>query len=536
VPAVGGFCFQQTGIPRVGTGGADPSLNIDPTRNGVEPDIAFTGSQDSVPWVVWYEKEPTSIPGLHDNEMVFAAKGVNDGVGANGGFHWVGVGSQLSATLDTSGTNGSGACAESATNEEHCSLNKDPKADAENPRVAAGTMNPANPTVPWVAWDEDLGGVKQVFVARLVGAGASAHFEVVNNGAPISAGAGDSTRPDITFSGNTPYVSWREDVGGGIVKGFAGHFAGPASPTFVLDESDVPLTPTAQADVREPISSSCIATPFNSDGAACQGGAVGTPFFLFTNGTSPRGLFANAYQPGTPVTGAASGVTSSSATVSGTVNPEGASVKVSFEFGTTTAYGQSTAGETTTPNNAATVFTSSLTGLPAGTTIHYRAVAASDFGAFVGGDQTLTTTSPLPPPPPSPGSGTASVGHASVSGTRARVRVSCSGPTGATCRLALELTVKEALAGHKLISVTARRKVTKKVVVVGTASATLSAGQSQILGIALNGTGRRLLASRHVLKAKLVVTQVIASGITMTVSTQTITFKAAKKGHRHRTG
>jgi hypothetical protein len=236
------------------------------------------------------------------------------------------------------------------------------------------------------------------------------------------------------------------------------------------------------------------------------------------------------------VTGAASGVTSSSATVSGTVNPEGASVKVSFEFGTTTAYGQSTAGETTTPNNAATVFTSSLTGLPAGTTIHYRAVAASDFGAFVGGDQTLTTTSPLPPPPPSPGSGTASVGHASVSGTRARVRVSCSGPTGATCRLALELTVKEALAGHKLISVTARRKVTKKVVVVGTASATLSAGQSQILGIALNGTGRRLLASRHVLKAKLVVTQVIASGITMTVSTQTITFKAAKKGHRHRTG
>ena len=41
-----------------GTGGADPSLNVDPTRNGVEPDIAFTGNsagvQDRVPWVVWY--------------------------------------------------------------------------------------------------------------------------------------------------------------------------------------------------------------------------------------------------------------------------------------------------------------------------------------------------------------------------------------------------------------------------------------------------------------------------------------------------
>jgi hypothetical protein len=321
VPAIGGFCFQQTGIPRVGTGGADPSLNVDPTRNGVEPDIAFTGTQDSVPWVVWYEKGPTSIPGLHENEMVFAAKGISDGVGANGGFHWVAVGSQLSFTLDTVGTHGFGGCAESAAREEHCSLNKDPgKSDADDPRVAAGTMNSAKPTVPWVVWDEDVAGVKQVFVSRLLGTGAEAHFEVVNGGAPISTGAEDSTRPDITFSGNTPYVSWRGDVGG-IAKGFTGHFVNPANPTFVLDQSDVPLTPTAQADVREPISSSCIATPFNSDGAECQGGAVGTPFFLFTNGTNPRGLFADAYQPDTPVTGAATGVSSSTANVSGTVDP-----------------------------------------------------------------------------------------------------------------------------------------------------------------------------------------------------------------------
>ena len=65
VPAIGGFCFQQTGIGRVGPGSADPSLNIDPTRNGVEPDIAFTGKnaagvQDGVPWVVWYEKDNTN--------------------------------------------------------------------------------------------------------------------------------------------------------------------------------------------------------------------------------------------------------------------------------------------------------------------------------------------------------------------------------------------------------------------------------------------------------------------------------------------
>ena len=32
VPAIGGFCFQQTGIPRVGSPTLDPSLNIDPAR------------------------------------------------------------------------------------------------------------------------------------------------------------------------------------------------------------------------------------------------------------------------------------------------------------------------------------------------------------------------------------------------------------------------------------------------------------------------------------------------------------------------
>ena len=45
VPSIGGFCWQQIGIPHVGPGAADPSLNVDPTRNGVEPDITFTGSQ-----------------------------------------------------------------------------------------------------------------------------------------------------------------------------------------------------------------------------------------------------------------------------------------------------------------------------------------------------------------------------------------------------------------------------------------------------------------------------------------------------------
>ncbi len=297
VPAIGGFCWQQTGIPRVGPGHADPSLNVDPTRNGVEPDIAFTGANDSVPWVVWYEKDNTSISTLQDNEMVFAAKGVPDGVAGNGGFHWIAVGNQLSGTLDTSGAHGFGACAESATSEQQCALNHDPTADAEDPRVAAGTMTAGTATVPWVVWDESVSGLDRIFVSRLVGTGATAHFEIVNRGAPLATFTHGDTRPDITFSANTPYVTWRADFLG-RTRGFVGHFVNPSNPTFVFDELNVPLAPTSLADVREPISSNCTANPFNADGTACQGGPVPAPFFLFTRATNILRLFAGAVTTG----------------------------------------------------------------------------------------------------------------------------------------------------------------------------------------------------------------------------------------------
>ncbi len=524
VPAIGGFCFQDVGVQRAGQGNADPSLNVDVNRNGIEPDIAFTGANDSVPWVVWYE---TGAGGLAQNDLVFAAKAESDtSAGVLGGFHWHVIGNNANGIL-----NAATSCATSAAAEQACSLNSALGADAEDPRVAAGTMNPANPTAPWVTWTETVGTHKQVFVSRFV-ATPTPHFQIVNGGNPISTPGIDSTRPDITFSGNTPYVTWREETASGTM-GFAGHFVNAANPTFVLDQSNIPLTPTGdgagQADVREPISSTCIATPFNSDGQACQGGAVGTPFFLFTNGTSPLGLFADAYQPDAPVTGVASGITDSTATLSATVNPQGAAVKVSYQFGTTTAYGQSTAVQTLAPGNVATPFTAQLTGLAPATTVHYRAVATSDFGTFVGADQTLTT-SPTPPAPPTVG--TATVGHAKVTGSTAAVRITCSGAPGAQCNLSLRMSVTETLRGHRLIAVAAR--VRHKVVSVGAASVTLSAGSTETVRISLNRAGRNLLASRHVLKVKLVVNEALGNGQSVRVSTQTVTFSSPRhKHHSH---
>jgi hypothetical protein len=507
VPAIGGFCWQQTGVPRAE---AEPTLNVDPSREGLEPDIAFAGTNDGVPWIVWYE-EGTSSNGLDENEQVFAAKAVSDGEGATGGFHWVAVGSGLSAPLDRSGPHSIGKCAESKANEEMCSLNRDPHANAEKPRVAAGTMNPANPAVPWVAWDEEFEGMKRVFVSHLVGSGAEAHFELANGGKPVSPGRGDATQPDITFSGNTPYVTWREEVGGST-RASTGHFSSPAS--FVLDENEIPLTPTAQADVREPISSACIATPFNHDGASCQGGALGTPFFLTTAGTSTRGLFATAYEPEAPATGAATGIGATGATVSGTVNPRGASVAASFQFGTTTAYGQTTAAQRIGPASAAVPFSAQLTGLPSGTTIHYRSVATSDFGTFVGADRVLTTAA-VPPPTPPPPAGVTAAAHGSVlrvttSGSAAKVRVRCIGSGGAVCHIVLRLTaLSGAHASHR----------GRHVLLVGRASIALAAGQTKTVTLSLNRTGRRLLVHGRPLRARLTVQQLGAGAVRSAVVT-----------------
>ena len=83
----------------------DPTLNADPSRNGIEPDIAFTGPNDKVAWTVWYETGSSTL-GLRGNDQVFAAKIIAD-PGADGGFHWQAVGRGTAGQinpLDTSAT------------------------------------------------------------------------------------------------------------------------------------------------------------------------------------------------------------------------------------------------------------------------------------------------------------------------------------------------------------------------------------------------------------------------------------------------
>jgi hypothetical protein len=87
------------------------------------------------------------------------------------------------------------------------------------------------------------------------------------------------------------------------------------------------------------------------------------------------------------------------------------------------------------------------------------------------------------------------------------------------------LSVLETLKGGKLTAVTASaKKTTKKTVTVGTVTVTIAAGHTETIKVNLNGTGKKLLAKRKPLKAKLTITQ---AGKTITGTT--ITFKNKKK-------
>ncbi|MEA2470275.1 MAG: hypothetical protein QOE38_1274, partial [Thermoleophilaceae bacterium] len=454
----GVFCWQQVGADRLSrtattsSSSGDPTLNVDPTRAGVEPDNAFTGPNDMVPWVVWYEKGNSSLPGFRPagSEQIFAAKGVSD-TPADGGFHWQAVGKGTAGQtnpLDTSSSpNNFGPCAASQAADDACSLNKAAAHNAENPRVASGTLTPGTATVPWVVWQEDDGsGNQQIFLAHLVGGD---HFELFNGGAPLSNTLNNATRPDITFSNHEPYVSWHEAVAG-VDKLFLAHFeGGAAAPTFHLDTPNGIAVSAAGLvpDQRAPISSTCTSTPFSSDGTSCRAGAAGTPFVLFTDGAmGAQKLFADAYAPSDVQTGDASSVTDTSATLSGSANPGGAPVKTGFDFGPSGTFASSIAGPLVA-GSSAQPFGANLTGLSPSTAFDFRATASSDFTTVTGPTKSFTTAAasgpPPPPPPPAtkpPKSRIVGLPHKVKSKKLKRIHGTASDPDDAVARVDVAVT------------------------------------------------------------------------------------------------
>ena len=95
------------------------------------------------------------------------------------------------------------------------------------------------------------------------------------------------------------------------------------------------------------------------------------------------------------VTGFAFNITGTSASVYGSIDPNGLPSNVSFQYGTTAGYG-STVTIGTKSGDGVQSIQAAFANLRPGTTYHYRVVASNSAGNVVGADRTFTTVASAP--------------------------------------------------------------------------------------------------------------------------------------------
>ncbi len=199
------------------------------------------------------------------------------------------------------------------------------------------------------------GGVKDIYAEAASGAAVNAALEHSNYASVEEAGAGTKV---VTVPGT--------------------NFNQTAEPKFVNlaagDFHEAPGSPTIDAGINSALNGS-----------------------LDLEG-NPREIASHtdigAYEfliPPAALTAGATGVAPSSATLNGTVNPNGLATSFHFVYGTTTAYGSATAATSAGSGTAATGVSASLAGLAPNTTYHYQLLASNSAGASSGGDRTFST-------------------------------------------------------------------------------------------------------------------------------------------------
>jgi hypothetical protein len=131
--------------------------------------------------------------------------------------------------------------------------------------------------------------------------------------------------------------------------------------------------------------------------AALTGLAPGTTYhyrLVATNGggtgRGSNGVFTTPTAP-VAVTSSAASVTVSSATLRGSVDPNGRVTSWYFEYGTSTGYGSRTPAKSAGSGTTAAGVSAAVSSLRPGRLYHYRLVATSDAGTSRGSDRTFST-------------------------------------------------------------------------------------------------------------------------------------------------
>jgi phosphodiesterase/alkaline phosphatase D-like protein len=216
-----------------------------------------------------------------------------------------------------------------------------------------------------------------------------------------------------------------------------------------------------------------------------SGTTVGADRTFRTPATPP------APPPAPSATTGSADVSGTSATLNGSVNPNGVATSYYFELGTTANYGQQTPPQGAGAGSSAVSVSASLSGLTANATYHYRLVAVGPDGAFaIGADRTFTTA----------GAATTRLGlfgqtaFADQNGVGG-VFVACLG--SAACRGSLTLSRSGKQLGVR-------------------GAYALKQDDGGFVHVTLNDLGKRLLRQRGTMKVKAVVANALVRGQTVT--------------------
>jgi plastocyanin len=161
------------------------------------------------------------------------------------------------------------------------------------------------------------------------------------------------------------------------------HFQYGTTPSYGLTTAPQSQSGNTYRNVSANISSLTASTTYHFRVVASNSGG--------TSLGSDR-TFATLTATGPPVviTNPATNITTSSATLNGSLDPHGLTTTVSFQWGTTTSYGHTTTMQTQSGNTYRNI-AANISGLTTHTTYHFRIMATNSAGTRVGGDRTFTT-------------------------------------------------------------------------------------------------------------------------------------------------
>ena len=175
--------------------------------------------------------------------------------------------------------------------------------------------------------------------------------------------------------------------------------AGADGNLWVPQASMDPVTPSAVAEITPSGRITEITNGVNptglEDGDSILAGPNGA--LWFTDSRSPNAIGRIVISP-IAITGPTTAVSSTAATISGSVTPLADTSAVSIQYGTSPSLGSATPAGSLAASTTTESVTGTLTALPANTTIYYRIFATNSAGAS-GGTIESFKTEPQPPPP-----------------------------------------------------------------------------------------------------------------------------------------